>query len=468
MNKRRRENIRLYHVFVYVGFVGLVQMPLWAGSVAYWRFEQGPPGNVVAHSNDVGQYAPDILDHSGNGNHLSVWSSGGSAGYIYRDVIAESFVSQTGAANLYSVKNTGGGPAMWCGTAAMQIISPAAFTIEATFKLENGGHRTIVGRDSYGANTAGDSPNIDLAAVYFQAVPDNAVAIKFCDVEGYWHDATSGPGVIRTFDYVTDPNGDTAPWYSMAGVSDGRSLSLYLLEHGLNTTYQLVAQTDLTVGGSGNTALTAGTGDGGDWDTGDWSVGRGLYAGSHVDRAYGYIDEVRISDSARDPSQFLFYNAVPAGLVVTPESPTIKETGSDSVEIWFSLEYEPQAEVMLSIQEKLQRGQVALNLTELLFTTDNWNTPRAVQVTAVDDTELENAHQRIELSLALASEDENYGTLEVEPVIVTVLENECGAGGYAVTDFNLNCVTDIGDLIQALEEWLVCTLVNQAGCIDIR
>ena len=70
----------------------------------------------------------------------------------------------------------------------------------------------------------------------------------------------------------------------MAAVSDGSMLSLYLRDVTAGG-WHLIAQTDMTLSGSPNTALTKGTGDGGDWNAGDWSVGRGLYNGGHGDRA---------------------------------------------------------------------------------------------------------------------------------------------------------------------------------------
>jgi hypothetical protein len=136
------------------------------------------------------------------------------------------------------------------------------------------------------------------------------VAIKFCDVSGFWHEAVSAGGAITGFNF---PNTAAGSWYSMAATSDGNTLSLYLknVEAG-NPAYTLVAQTDLTISGSPNRALTPGTGSGGDWTAGNWTVGRGLYAGGHGDRAWGFIDEVRISDTALLPSQLLFSVPEPA------------------------------------------------------------------------------------------------------------------------------------------------------------
>ena len=271
-----------------------------ASTVAYWRFEEGYSGDNVPKTEGGSTWEPSTADSSGNGYHLSVWDEGG-AGYVYSSEVGLSLVPQTGESNRYSVKNAGGWPAMWTETGAgIQTISPSEFTIEASFKLENGGYRTIVGRDSRGTATV----NGDLAAMYFQAMPNNALAIKFCDVEGFWHEAISSDNAFTSFDYGTDPEGNLAPWYSMAATSDGSTLSLYLMEIGASD-WDLIAQTDMTLSDSTNTALTAGSGDGGDWDAGNWSVGRGLYAGGHGDRAWGYLDEIRISDAALSTDAFL-------------------------------------------------------------------------------------------------------------------------------------------------------------------
>lgn len=273
----------------------------WAGTVAHWRFEEGPAdANVLKGGLADGVFYPGVADSSGNGNALSAWSEGGCCGYAYRTNVAAAALAQTGAANNFSVSNTGGGPGLFTQTgAAIQTISPAAFTVEASFMPETGGYRTIVGRDSRGSVPADQA----LAALYLQLLPDHAIAIKFADVSGYWHEAVSAPGVIQGY---TFPDSASGHWYHVAAVSDGFTLSLYLNDVGAGTGYQLVAQTNMLLSGSPNRALTAGTGDGGDWDPGNWTVGRGLHNGNHVDRCYGFIDEVRISDSALAPSEFLF------------------------------------------------------------------------------------------------------------------------------------------------------------------
>jgi hypothetical protein len=276
-----------------------------AATVAYWRWEEGPANTDVSHTIPDGQFQGTIPDVSGNGNHLSTWSQGGCCGYQYRSDVPFTTVPQTGAANNFSVKNTGGGPGMFTDSAVsmptgvnIETMTPLAFTVEASWKPERGGFRTVVGRDAQNVATS----NGALAALYLQALPEDRMAIKFTDVAGNFHEAISAPGLIQGFDFGSDPNGINGTWYNVAGVSDGTTLSLYVNN-------VLVASTPIV---SADPRLAIGTTSGGDWHAGEWSVGRGLFGGGHVDRAYGFIDEVRISNSALSPSQLLMAVPEPA------------------------------------------------------------------------------------------------------------------------------------------------------------
>lgn len=436
-----------------------------AATVAYWRFEEGPAGTNVPHGADTGVYSPDLLDSSGNGNALSAWNS---SQFAFRDAAAVDTVPRTGAANALSVKNITNNPTMW--TTALSDWEPAQWTIEATFKSENGGHKTLVGRDSQGAATQGTNTNAGLAALYFQTIPDNGLAIKYVDKDGYWHEAVSASDAYQGYDYSSDPEGETAPWYSMAATSDGRYLRLYLFEHdNPEAGYQLIAETDMTVvnPGSTDTALSKGTGDGEDWDAGNITVGRGMYNGDHGDRYYGYLDEVRLSDEALDPSAFLFYEAQYAVVVVTPQDLVVHEEGPTGGELFFSLENPPADDVVLTLAEKHGRGQVTPAPTTLTFTPGNWNTPQAVYVEAVDDDVLENAEHPVPISVTVSSVgDTDYDGLEVAPVIVMVADNECGAWGYALGDFNTDCSVDFYDFVQFAAGWLDCSDPDQAHCTN--
>ena len=284
-------------IVVIAGLLG--QNVALSAPLAHWRFDEGPADAQISHGGVAdGVFHQGALDSSGNGNDLSVWAENW-AGFAYRSDVPFSTVPQTGAANNYSVQNTGGSPAMFTGSDAMRTVTPAAWTIEVLFQPESGGYRTLVGRDSEGSVTTG---NLDLAALYLQIQPDDSLAIKFSDVSGYWHEVISAPNLVQGFVF---PDSAAGQWQAAVAVSDGSTLSLYYRNIEAGGDLQLLGQTDLTLSGSPDTSLTAGLGSGGDWTAGNWSVGRGLYNGGHGDRAYGFIDEVRISDSALSPSQFL-------------------------------------------------------------------------------------------------------------------------------------------------------------------
>ncbi len=273
-----------------------------AQTVAYWRFDEGVAGTDVLHATPDGVFDGTMFDYSGNGNNLSAWSQGGFAGYQYRADLTAAIIPGTGEPNLLSVKNTGGAPGMFTNSGFslpvgvdIETMTPRAFTIEASFKPENGGHRTVVGRDGQFVR-AGDDAH---STLYFQSRPDNSFAFIFVDVSGFVHEAATKPGYIHGFDYPSDPDGLQGTWYNAVGVSDGASMSLYI-------NGSLIATVDIGASGSPDTSLAVGTASGGDWHAGGWSVGRGLYNGGHGDRAYGYIDEVRISNEALTADHFLF------------------------------------------------------------------------------------------------------------------------------------------------------------------
>ncbi len=275
-------------------------IPAATSTKAYWRFEDGIAGEAIEHLAGTGIYSADINDYSGNGNHLSTWATGGGAGYNSLAEVATATISRTAQTNSLSVCNSGSYPGMFCGNDTMRSWTPAAFTLEATIKFQSGSYRTYIGRDSYGKC----SSNASLAALYIQATPNNALAFKFCDSAGVWHEAISANNVVQPFNTGSAPYADDVPWYSLAAISDGKIMLLYLLNHNNTNGYQLIAQADIS--NSSNTSLTPGLGSGADWLAGNFTVGRGMYNAQHGDRGYGYIDEVRFTDGALDVYQLLY------------------------------------------------------------------------------------------------------------------------------------------------------------------
>jgi hypothetical protein len=305
----------------------LTAASLQASTVAWWRFEAGPANTDVQKLGAAPGFNFDhsVPDSSGSGNDLSVWETGGGAGFVYRTIAtntANATILQTGAANNFSVENANTGPAMFTDPGGpLTNWQPAAFTFEVSVKPENNNNRTWIGRDSQGGATDGSDPA--LSAMYFQARGDNSVAFEYLDVSGNMHTAVSAPNVIRGWNF-DNGNGtpDVVPWQNVAAVSDGHTLTIWL-DNGLGY-YSKVASTDLGTVTAGDTALSKGTGTatGNDWIAGGFSVGRGLFNGGHTDRAYGLIDEVRFSDTALTPSQFLFATPTQTHAILAPLSVT--------------------------------------------------------------------------------------------------------------------------------------------------
>ncbi len=285
-----------------------------ASTKAYWRFEAGPSGSYVTHTGTAGAYYADIADTSGNNNGLAVWQTGSTGGYIYSSNVANSIVPRTTKTNNMSVRNSGSTPSMFSGTAAMRSWNPQAFTLEATIKFAGSGNRTYIGRDSQGTNS-----NAALSALYLQSIPNNGLAFKFCDSAGNWHEAVSATNIISSYDQTSNPNGNNVPWYSLAAISDGKVMSLYLKNHSNTAGYQLIAHANVS---GTNTRLSTGAGSGTGWQAGNFSVGRGLYNGVQTDRAPGFIDEVRISEGALDISELLHSYG--------PHNPSVSQTGTGS------------------------------------------------------------------------------------------------------------------------------------------
>ena len=272
-----------------------------AAPVAYWSFEEGTPGAQVPYTpGTAGQYDGSMLDASGNGNHLSAWTSGW---HTYRAQVPSATIPRSGRSNAVSVQNANAYPAMSAIGTGLSRWSPPEWTIEAAIRPDDAtnGFQAIVGRDSRGAYAADPA----LAALYFNVEPNGALRVMFTDAAGNNWTLTSAAGTVQD-----------AKWHAVAATSDGDTLSLYLknLTNG-DPLYTLLGSLDIS--SSTNPALSTGTGDGSAWDPGVFTVSRGLWNGGHTDRFYGHIDEVRLYGKALAPDELLF-STPPAGVPPVP------------------------------------------------------------------------------------------------------------------------------------------------------
>ncbi len=88
-----------------------------------------------------------------------------------------------------------------------------------------------------------------------------------------------------------------------------------------------------------------------------------------------------------------------------------------------------------------------------------------VTIAANDDALLESDPEVVPLN-----SDTPWTTEDIPEVDVTILENECGVWSFVAYDFDENCYVDLADAVKILEEWLMCSMPNDALdiCVDTR
>ena len=302
-----------------------------AALVAHWDFSSTDavdgafiPGNASRAdldedgAMDSDDYIAGIPDLSGSGNHLSAWTSEWMKW------------SSDSIAGDFSMKQDHGFPCASTDSTYnpeiigtdVEAITPEQWTVEALFKSETlGGIHTIVGRDGCFTN---------LAAAFYLSIRESDLAVEYHDMDDVIHTLQVPAGIKPGI------------WYSVAAVSDGSMLSLYL-------NGRVLGILNLTEESS-NTAMAKGYGT--------WSVSRGMWNKDHVDRFYGVIDEVAISDCALSPSSFV----VPRPCVGTDSD---QDGMSDEYERFFGLDPLDASDAL-----KDPDGDSLDNFTESILVTD--------------------------------------------------------------------------------------------------
>ena len=249
--------------------------------VAYWRFEGG---TADAHTPSA---PTTIADVSGNGNVLQSFADDFAPTYradnpgkptnpAAANALSVDFTETPGAtANLRYLDTT-----LATGDINTHVFNQ--FTFEASVKLTTiGGFQTFLGKD--GINFPGDA---NVASLYFNCPDPGATSGK----QVFSIRVHQGDGTFVVINGTTQLV--TGQWYNVAAVADGATLTLYL---------------QTTPGGAYNKEASASFVGGLAIQNRVWSVGRGYYAGNPTDHFNGLVDEVRISDVALDPTQFLFF-----------------------------------------------------------------------------------------------------------------------------------------------------------------
>ena len=270
---------------------------LFAATVAHWDFEtdliagSAVNGQVVSHPSASGAFDAAIPDISGNGNSLSAFNNSWAAMQFSSTVAPVNRTNTT-----LSVENQ---PGTCCPVLSSQddlevggvnVGTLATWSIEASVRFKGvGGWQSMVAKDGVGQATNGD---LQQAPLYFQKKGDgtNQFRINYVDAAGYGHVVDSTTVAV------------TNQWYHVVATNDGSTMKLYVnnvLENSLDltaspsTNLAMVALDEAGFEGTGTTVPYA------------WSLARGMYNDGHGDRLDGFIDDVRISNVALDPSAFL-------------------------------------------------------------------------------------------------------------------------------------------------------------------
>jgi hypothetical protein len=255
-----------------------MSMAAYAGTVAQWNFDDGAAGQAFTPADAPGGsgYSADLVA----GYALRGWNPTAGPSWTDDTATGSGLAMRNNSQDGYSYDS------------ALLGWTPAQFTIEATFKMNNiNNWRTLIGRRS--ADAAGGS----YSALYFQKTWDNYFRFDFATVGGERFEVTSiASGLIVEAD----------KWYSMAAASDGTTLSLYVNDIAAGTGWTLAGQTDIS--GAVNSAMAAAAGD--------WLFGTGWFGGNLADKIDGTLDDIRFSDTALTTQELITVVPEPATLVM--------------------------------------------------------------------------------------------------------------------------------------------------------
>lgn len=268
--------------------------------VAWWRFEDRPIGQLLPETNLNTRPVCATVDSSFNGNDLHVYGHNQHP-TISADV-ASPTVPQAGVANRSCMDNSHLGDGVvhrniythsefsHAAPLDAQQIAPREWTIEASVKAAQMPPRAqvfLVRDGTFSLKASRQPPRLS-----FQINEAGRFAISFYDAADRFHEAVAD-----------GPAAEADRWYHLAATSDGRQLRLYvdiLDGHG----YSLRAKQDLPAAApaapDSSTALGKGE------DDAEWAIGRSDNVNLPQQQFVGWIDEVRISDIARQPDGFLF------------------------------------------------------------------------------------------------------------------------------------------------------------------
>lgn len=282
-----------------------------AGTLAYWRHEEGPAGFDVPPSPNA------IIDSSGNDNYMRTFNEFTGATYTTN---VSPVPLRSGLPNNLALDfdwdEDGAGPDLNDDNYTdLQLIDIALFdelTAELAFNLEsNFAFQALTGKDGNPVPTTPVQPFvIKVRGDGFPGGIPNQLQVEWLDGDGDQHNLASGFSIIP------------GTWYHVAFVLTDTTAQLWIAAGSSAYTLADEITNEDFAGASGEVLYP---------DVTPFTVGRGQFAGNITDWADAIIDEVRYGDSALSPSEFLFNpslvgdgdgDGVPDGTDVCPDTPS--------------------------------------------------------------------------------------------------------------------------------------------------
>jgi hypothetical protein len=316
-------NLRRAAFFAIIAAANLVGIGAWAVNPtplqnAYWRFEEGADGAPVAPVNQ------DVVLDSTNSNHMRTANAGTAP--TYTSAIPP-LPLQSGLPNNRAM-NFGFAQDIFAHLQPIDngyILPGGGYTVEAAFMTGNPGKwGTVIAKEG---RPGEGNPNffVDKVATFsMKTREDNShLMVETFDAAGNHKIVQSGAPILAN------------TWYYAAVVNDGAELSLwlnsgegYVLQGSVNVDGALYQGPPILSDFNGDLKVNAA--DYVAWRKNDefnvdayngwraefdknkydwfrnWVIGRGQFEGFAIDWFDGLIDEVRLSNTALSPSEFLF------------------------------------------------------------------------------------------------------------------------------------------------------------------
>lgn len=255
-----------------------------ASTVAYWRHEEGTDGGLIPAGPNT------VLDSSGNDHHMQTFDPAFTSATYTSNVSPVPL--RSGQPNTLSLDFGPGGDDAGLNddnfsdgkSINAQLFS--ALTAELAFSMDTiGGFQALFGKDGAPINSPVPPLKFLVRGDDFPNSIPNQLFIEWIDGDGDIHFLASGSTVTA------------GAWNHVAFVLTDTNAELYLA--GEDGVYQLVDSKggEDFAGLSGEVLF--------DSDA-NYSIGRGAFGGGVADWSDALIDEVRLSDMALRPSEFLF------------------------------------------------------------------------------------------------------------------------------------------------------------------